>query len=217
MKAVLEFISELKQNNTREWFEANKQRYLKVKEEHEALLDKVIDGIASIDPYTGRPATKDCVFRIYRDIRFSKDKQPYKEHIGAFISQGGRKTSKPGYYLHLDPGNCFYGGGIYMPPPDVLKKLRNEIYFDSDTFKGILEEKKFKKMFGDLYQDKLVKPPKDFDPEFANIDLLKYKSYFVERALTDEEVTSPDFVKIILETTKQMQSFQKFLYRAFEE
>lgn len=217
MKAVLEFIAELKENNTREWFEANKQRYLKIKEEHESMLDKVIDGIASIDLYTGRPATKDCVFRIYRDIRFSKDKQPYKEHIGAFISQGGRKTSKPGYYLHLDPGNCFYGGGIYMPPPDILKKLRNEIYFDADTFKGILEEKKFKKMFGDLYEDKLVKAPKDFDPEFANIDLLKYKSYFVERPLKDEEVTSPDFVKIILETTKQMQPFQKFLYRAFQE
>jgi uncharacterized protein (TIGR02453 family) len=125
MKEILNFISDLKENNNREWFETNKKRYLAVKEKHEIFLDKVIEGIrSSVDPQLGELTGKDCVFRIYRDVRFSPNKEPYKNHIGAYIARGGRKSPRAGYYIHLDPGNCFAGGGIYMPAPDVLKKIR---------------------------------------------------------------------------------------------
>lgn len=216
MKNILDFLKELKENNNREWFEANKGRYLEVKKTHEEMLDKVIDGISTFDPVTGRPATKDCLFRIYRDVRFSPNKEPYKTHIGAFISRGGRKSERPGYYIHLEPGNCFMGGGVYMPQPENLKKIRNEIYFNAGSFKKIFEEKSFKQHFKELYDDKLSRPPKDFDPAFADIDLLKYKSYFVEEAYTDEEVLGADYVKKVVEACKALVPLNVFLNKAFE-
>lgn len=216
MKAILDFLLELKHNNDRDWFDKHKAEYLQVKRKHELLLQEVIEEISRFDPITGRPEPKDCVFRIYRDIRFSKDKLPYKTHIGAFIAREGRKSPRPGYYLHLEPGNSMIGGGIYMPQPEVLKRIRNELYFDVKGFKSILEDKLFSKLFINLYEDKLTRNPKDFDPDFADIELLRYKSYFVERYLSDEEVLSNDFVSIIVETCKAILPLQIFLNRAFE-
>lgn len=217
MKEILNFISDLKENNNREWFEANKKRYLAVKEKHEIFLDKVIEGIrSSVDPQLGELTGKDCVFRIYRDVRFSPNKEPYKNHIGAYIARGGRKSPRAGYYIHLDPGNCFAGGGIYMPAPDVLKKIRNEIYFNTDQFRSILESKDFKKNFTGLYEDKLSRPPKDFDANHPGIEYLKYKSYFVEKAFTDEDVVSDGFVKKVTDTFRVLQPMNDFLNRVFE-
>lgn len=216
MKTILDFLKELKQNNNREWFDQHKDEYLDVKRKHELILGKVIEEISRFDPLTGKPEPKDCVFRIYRDIRFSKDKLPYKTHLGAFIARGGRKSQRPGYYLHLEPGNSMIGGGIYMPQPEVLKKIRNEIYFDSVKFRSILEEKSFSKLFGTLYEDKLSRNPKDFDADFADIDLLRYKSYFVERYLSDDEVLSDKFETIVVDTCKAMLQLHLFLNKAFE-
>lgn len=216
MKEILDFISELKENNNREWFEANKKRYLQVKSRHEDFVQKVLDGIARFDPAYGNLNAKDCVFRIYRDVRFSPNKDPYKTHIGAYLSPGGRKSQKPGFYVHLEPGNCFAGGGVYMPPPDVLKKIRNEIYFNFDEFKEILEEKNFKKNFSGLYEDKLTRPPKDFDPNHPGIEYLKYKSYFVDKEIPEKVVLSDKFVPTVVETLKVAQPLNKFLERVFE-
>lgn len=216
MKTILDFLAVLKQNNNREWFDQHKKHYLEVKSKHELLLGKVIEEISHFDPITGKPEPKDCVFRIYRDIRFSSDKLPYKAHMGAFIARGGRKSVRPGYYLHLEPGNSMIGGGIYMPQPDVLKKIRNEIYFDSLTFRKILEEKSFNNLFGTLYEDKLLRNPKDFDADFADIDLLRYKSYFVERYFTDEQVLSDNFIPLVVDSCKAMIPFHLFLNQAFE-
>lgn len=216
MKTILDFLTELKQNNNREWFDQHKKEYLDVKYKHEVILEKVIEEISHFDPVTGKPEPKDCVFRIYRDIRFSADKLPYKTHLGAFIARGGRKSVRPGYYLHLEPGNSMIGGGIYMPQPDVLKKIRNEIYFDSGTFRRILEEKSFSKLFGSLYEDKLLRNPKDFDADFVDIDLLRYKSYFVERYISDEQVLSDKFLPLVVDSCKAMIQFHLFLNRVFD-
>ncbi len=217
MQKILNFLTEIKQNNNREWFEQNKQQYAEVKKEHEQLLEQVIEGISRFDAVTGRPAVKDCLFRIYRDVRFSSNKDPYKTHLGAFIARGGRKSERPGFYLHIEPGNSMVGGGIYMPEPPVLKKIRDEIYFDAPALRSILDNKDFKKHFAGLYEDKLTRPPKGYDADFADADLLKYKSYFVEKKFTDQEVTSPNFAAQVTKTCEAMMPMQVFLNRAFND
>ncbi len=217
MQHLLTFLTELKENNNREWFEANKQRYLTLKDKYEVWLEKVIEGISQFDPVTGKPSVKDCVFRIYRDVRFSKDKLPYKTHFGAFIAQGGRKSIKAGYYVHIEPGNSLMGGGIYMPAPENLKKIRNEIYFNSDGFKKILNEPSFKKIFTELYNDKISRPPREYDPGFADTELLKYKSYFVERSFTDREVLAENFADEVVKSCRMILPMNNFLNKAFEE
>lgn len=217
MKSLLEFLAALKENNNRVWFEANKQWYLAVKDQYEQFLEKIIDGIGLFDPSIGRPKVADCLFRIYRDVRFSKDKLPYKTHMGAFIASGGRKSEKAGYYVHVEPGSSMMGGGIYMPHPDNLKKIRNEIYFDSKTFRNILDEPTFKEFFSGLIGPKVTRNMKEFDDKIADVELLKYKSYFVDREFTDEQVLSPDFDKVVLESCIRVYPMNKFLNKTFEE
>lgn len=217
MKEILDFLRELKDNNNREWFDLNRDRYQHVKKQFEDYLNLMIGELSRIDPSIGLPSAKDTVFRIFRDVRFSKDKLPYKTNFGAFIASGGRKSTKAGYYLHLEPGASMVGGGIYMPEPDVLKKLRQEIYFDAPGFKKVLEEKNFKKTYGNLADfDKLKRPPKDFDAGFPDIDLLMYKSYAVMHPLPDEIVLSDGFSKVVIDSCKAMVDFNHFLNKAFE-
>lgn len=215
MKMIFDFLSELKDNNNREWFEANKTQFTQAKELFETKLAQVIEGLIKIDPTINRPLPKDCVFRIYRDVRFSPNKLPYKTHFGAYIADGGRKSSRAGYYMHIEPGNSLIGGGIYMPAADVLKKIRAEIYFDAKGFKDLLNQKDFKEQFGNLYEDKLSRNPKDYDANFPDIELLKYKSYFMEKHLTDEQVLAPDYVSNILGSYQSMVKVNMFLNRAF--
>lgn len=218
MQNILTFLENLKENNTREWFEANKAWYQEVRAEHENILEKFINGLSEIDPMLGKPTVKECVFRIYRDIRFSPNKQPYKTHLGAYIAKGGRKSEKPGYYLHIEPGNnSLVGGGIYMPKPEVLKRIRTEIYFDAAIFRSLIESKELKKHSITLYEDKISRPPKDFDPTFPDIDLLKYKSYFVDKTITDKEVLDKDFIPKCLSVCKGIVEVNHFLNRAFQE
>ncbi|MHC1778499.1 MAG: DUF2461 domain-containing protein [Lentimicrobium sp.] len=217
MKEILDFLRELKDNNNREWFDLNRDRYQHVKKQFEDYLNLMIGELARIDPSIGLPAAKDTVFRIFRDVRFSKDKLPYKTNFGAFIANGGRKSTKAGYYLHLEHGASMVGGGIYMPEPDVLKKLRQEIYFDAPGFKKVLEEKNFKRIYGNLADfDKLKRPPKDFDAGFPDIGLLMYKSYAVMHQMPDEVVVSDGFPKVVIDACKAMVDFNRFLNRAFE-
>jgi uncharacterized protein (TIGR02453 family) len=217
MKEILDFLRELKDNNNREWFDQNRDRYQAVKKQFEDYVTLLTGELSNIDPSIGMPAAKDSIFRIFRDVRFSKEKLPYKTNFGAFIADGGRKSPKAGYYLHLEPGASMIGGGIYMPEPDVLKKLRQEIYFDAPGFTKILEEKNFKRTFGKLADfDKLKRPPKDFDAGFPDIDLLMYKSYAAMQQLPDEVVLSEGFTQVLIESCKAMAGFNHFLNRAFE-
>jgi len=217
MKVILSFLSDLKNNNNREWFDLNRDRYLKAKTLFEEKVNLMIGDISHFDPSIGMPAAKDSIFRIFRDVRFSKDKLPYKTNFGAFVANGGRKTARAGYYIHIEPGASMVGGGIYMPEPDVVKKLRQEINYNVAGFKKLIEEKKFKKTFGKLAEfDKLKRPPKDFDASFPDVDLLMYKSYTVMHPLADEVVLSDRFPQKVLEVCSTMKEFNQFLNKAFE-
>jgi uncharacterized protein (TIGR02453 family) len=216
MKTVLEFLKGLKGNNTREWFEANRKGYEAAKGEFEKMLNELIPEIYSFDPQIGILTAKDCVFRIYRDVRFSKDKSPYKTNMGGYICKGGRKGMFAGYYVHVEPGMSMLAGGIYMPPPDVLKKVRQEVYYNAEVFKGILNGKEFKKTFRVMEDDKLSRPPKDFPADFKDIDLLKYKSYTVMHGVTDETLVGKNLPDYMVKVFKVMQPFNQFLNRGLE-
>ena len=138
MKTILDFLTNLKANNNRDWFNENRNLYDDAKSDFESLINRLIPAIYNFDPDIGTLSAKQCVFRIYRDVRFSKDKSPYKTNMGGFIARGGRKGGFAGYYLHIDPQQSFIAGGMHMPPPNILKKVRQEILYNIDEFKSII-------------------------------------------------------------------------------
>jgi uncharacterized protein (TIGR02453 family) len=212
---ILDFLTQLKLNNNREWFQENKKWYEASKKEMEGFVTGMITTISSIDPSVQSPAMKDCMFRIFRDVRFGADKSPYKTNFGAFIARGGRKSSFPGYYFHFEPGESMLAGGVYQPDPDTLKLLRNEVYYHSQDLKSIFEKPSFKKHFGQLGDfDKMKKAPKDFPSDFPDIDLLKYRSYIFSEIIPDKIVTSDSYQKQVLEMVKELQPFMAFLNKA---
>lgn len=213
-KDVFQFLEVLKENNNREWLTANKGLYEVARRQVEAFVQEVIIGVSGFDKEIEPIAASKCIFRIYRDVRFSKDKTPYKTNFGASIAKGGRKMGTAGYYLHLEPGGSFVGGGIWMPEAATLKNIRSEIYFNSTEFESILMEKQFKETYGSLDEfDKLKKAPKDFPPDFAAIDLLKYRSYVVTQEVSMEKVLSPGYLNHVLQAFQVLKPLVDFLNR----
>lgn len=212
---AVEFLTELKNNNNREWFQKNKSRYETIKADLTAFLQKLIPAIAAFDKEVAVITPQDCIFRIYRDVRFSNDKSPYKTQIGAFISKTGRKGNQPGYYVHLEPGQSFLAGGLYMPPPDLLKAVRSEIFFNTGDFKAIINNPEFIRFFGSLDDfDKLTRPPKGFDPEWPDIELLRYRSYVVTHKVDENILHSSAYVNHCIEAFKAMHPLNTFLRKA---
>ena len=216
MENIFEFLNDLKENNNREWFLANKPRYESAKKTMESIAAKLIAGINEFDKSIRDINPKDTVFRIYRDVRFSPDKTPYKINIGSFIVKGGKKSNNAGYYFHIEPGNSFLGGGIHMPPADVLKKVRDEIYSNPSGLKNILDYPSFIEHFGQMDSDKLSRPPKGYDPGFEYIELLKFKSFTVGRNLSDEECKEKGLVSSVLGSFREMTPFLDFLNQAVD-
>ncbi len=212
---VIDFLELLKVNNNREWFQANKKMYDTAKLEMEAFVDNLIPQIAAFEPSVKYVTAKECMFRIFRDVRFAKDKSPYKTNMGAWITKGGRKSPGPGYYLHIQPGESMLAGGVYMPEPDQLKKIRQEIYYNADEFKAILGNSSSKKYFDSLSDwDKQKLAPRDFPKDFPDIDLLKYRHYTVAYMLSDKQLVSKDFAKLVVKVFSLMQPLNAFLERA---
>lgn len=216
MDSTFSFLQQLNENNTREWFNDNRKSYEAAKAEFEQLLNDVIPAIRNFDPEIGMLNAKDCIFRIFRDVRFSKNKAPYKTNMGGFISKGGRKGVYAGYYIHIEPGKSFLGGGIYMPQSDALKMIRQEIMYQIKDFKSIIEDKKFVKTYTQMEGNKLVRPPKDFPADFPDIDLLKYKSYVAVHGLTDNDILKENFKNNISKIFKILHPFNAFLNRALD-
>ena len=217
MKEVIHFLHLLDSNNDRDWFNANRPLYESAREQFELTATSIIAGISTFDNSIGLLPAKECMFRIYRDVRFSKNKLPYKNNMGASIKSGGRKSGNAGYYIHIEPGKSFLGGGIYMPEPETLKKIRQEIYFNAEEFKKIINHADFKTSFGELSnEDMLKRPPKDFPSDFADIPLLKYKSYVVGHALPDSEVVTENLSTRAIDIFKTMKPFLDFVNRAIE-
>ena len=213
----MRFLREIKQNNNREWFNENKELYLSAKNEVESFVNSLIPAIMNFDKSISSPTVKDCMFRIYRDTRFSPDKTPYKPNFGAYIAKGGRNSIYSGYYVHFEYGNSFLSGGIYMPQPPVLKALRQEIFENTDEFKKIIQTKNFKKYFGEIDDEaKLTNAPKDFPKDFADIDLLKFKNYICFHPVNNKMVQSENYFDYAIEVFKAMYPFNHFLSGAFE-
>lgn len=213
-KDVFQFLEAIKENNNREWFTANKGLYEVAHRQVEAFVQEVITGISGFDKEIEPVAASKCIFRIYRDVRFAKDKTPYKTNFGASIAKGGRKMGTAGYYLHLEPGRSFVGGGIWMPEAATLKNIRSEIYFNSTEFESILMEKQFKKTYGSLDDfDKLKKAPKDFPADFVDVELLKYRSYVVTQEVSEEMALSPGYLDHVLRAFRVLKPLVDFLNR----
>ncbi len=216
METVLTFLRELKKNNTREWFQVNKDWYQEAKIAFEDIVAETIKEISAFDNDIGLLSPKDCVFRIYRDVRFSKNKDPYKTHMGAAFCKGGRKSGYAGYYIHVDPDASFSGGGIWQPEPVILKSIRYEILHFPGEFKKIIGEKSFYERFGQMSGEKLKRPPKDFPKDFEDIELLKYKNYIVGNDIHQDKLTSDGFLPFIIDSFQIMSPFIGFLNRCVD-
>jgi len=215
-KTILDFIHQLKENNNREWFEANRKMYQKSKKEFEALLAELIKGLSELDPQLEGLKPKDCTFRINRDIRFSKDKRPYKTNFGGVIARGGKKSHHALFYIHLEPGNCFLAGGVYMPANEYLNMVRQEIDYNPEEFRSIINDAAFKKYFGGLEGEKLKRAPKGYSPDNPNIDLINFKSYLAMHNVSDQLVTSEKLVPYALEIYRAMMPMYNFINRSFD-
>jgi uncharacterized protein (TIGR02453 family) len=198
---TIDFLRDLAENNNRDWFNENKPRYEKAKKNFEAFATDLLAYMQSVDPALANIEIKQCLYRIYRDVRFSKNKDPYKTHFGVYIAKnGGRNSLLAGYYFHLDPKESFFGGGIYMPQPEYLKTLRKEIYYQIDDFNAILNNPSFKKYYSGIDPiEKLKKNPVGFPADFEHIDLLKNKHYFASHIFNAEDVLNESFLKNVQE------------------
>jgi len=217
-KNILSFLNKLKDNNNREWFAENKKEYEKAKLEFEDYANKLIPAIAAFDKNITVVPAKDVIFRIYRDTRFSKDKTPYKLNFGAFITGKTKDKGDPGYYFHIEPGHIMIAGGTYMPQPDALKKIRQEIFYNIDDFLKIIDNKEFKKQFNGLFEeDNLKKVPKEFPADFKYGDLLKFKHYTVIKFIDEKEMYRDDFLQESLKVYKSMKPLNDFIRKAVND
>lgn len=216
MENILQFLSELKENNNRDWMHDNKSRYNKMKAEFEFFVELLINEIRGFDPSIGAVTPKECIFRLNRDIRFSADKTPYKTHFGAFVAKDGRKSKYGGYYLHITPGESFMAGGVYCPMSAELKKIRREVALEGDELLEIIKNPGFKSVFGELWGEKLKTAPRDYPKDHKYIELLRHKHFIVNAPLTNDQVTSDDFMAQVIPAFKTLYPFNRFLNEALE-
>lgn len=207
---IIKFLTELRENNYREWFQENKPRFDTLKAGFTEEIQQLINRIALFEPGFANLEAKDCLFRIYRDIRFSPDKTPYKTHFSAYISIGGRSSERAGYYFHLEPGNCLLSGGIWMPPAPLLKKLRQEIYRQIDEFAEIIENPSFKTTFPELEGDVLKRNPAGF-PDSPYNYIIRHKDFSVASYKPDSFFTGKNWLEDSVETFRQLYPFNQFL------
>lgn len=215
MEIILNFLKSLSKNNNRDWFEKNKPKYIETKTLFDDFVEAFHKELLKFDESLAGLNPRKLAFRIYRDVRFSKDKRPYKVNMGAGLSAHGKMEQEPGYYIHIEPGKSFVAGGFYMPNPENLAKIRQEIDYNSKTFLKILNDKKFKKHFAGLDDfDRLKTAPKGYPKDHPQIELLKNKSFIVSHYFTDKEVQDKKFVKTASEVAKAMKPLNDFLLNA---
>lgn len=212
MEELLYFLKELSLNNNRDWFEANRQKYLKVKDYVENLAQDLINGISEFDENAKYLSPKDCTYRIYRDTRFSLDKTPYKTHIGIFINPPyGKKSFRMGYYLHLEPENCSIGVGNVCLSPKLITGIRESIRDNIEEYLGIIENPEFKKYFQTIGENPVKTAPKGFSKDWEYIDLVRPKDYYTSHSLETKKVLAKNFPKKALEIFKTGKPWMDFI------
>lgn len=213
---VFAFFSELKENNNKVWFEARKGRYEQIREDFALFMGEFLERIRKVDDLPAIDPKK-TIFRIYRDIRFSKDKTPLKTHLAAVVDRGPKWQDKCGFYIHIEPGASFIGGGAWEPSGTALKAIRQEIDYNAEPLLEILNNREFRKLFGGLGGDRLQKAPKDYQIDHPHIDLLKHKQFLVSRKFTDNEVLSPSFQDELVKCYKAALPFFTYLDTVLKE
>ena len=212
---ILKFLKQLKRNNQREWMLEHKKLYLSQRQAFLELVQDTIESIVKFEPSLEGLEAKDCVFRINRDIRFSKDKTLYKTHFGAYMAQGGRKSMLPGFYMHLEPGNqSILAAGLYRPGSDLLGKVRQEIDYNGKDLIKIVEKKSWISEFGELEGERLSRAPKGYPMDHPLLSYLQLKSYLAVVRLKDQQVNSGGFAKEISRYFKRMHPLVQFLNTA---
>jgi uncharacterized protein (TIGR02453 family) len=218
-KEALQFLSDLIANNNTEWMHTNKKRYDNYKKDYHNFIASILAEMKPLDRTLEPLEVKNCTFRINRDIRFSKDKSPYKTNMGVWMSQNKNRKNAPGYYIHFEKGNCFIAGGVWCPEPSELKLIRKEIEFFHDDLEAIVTNKNFKSEFKELSREEnnvLKKAPKDFDPNHPAIEFLKLKSFTASHKIDEKSFSEPDFSKKVAQQLIVLKPMNDFLRRALE-
>ena len=214
------FLRDLKKNNNKPWFDNHREKYLAAKIDFENFVQQLLTETSSFDNDMKELQVKNCTFRINRDIRFSKDKTPYKTNMGASFNKGGKKSLFAGYYFHLEPGGkSFAGGGLWMPAAPELKKLRQEIDYCFPEFKKIIVSSSFKKHYSTLEMSEgqmLVNVPKGYDKENPAASFLKLKSFVATKSISDTLLSSPALAKEVSLAFKALMPLVKFMNNSME-
>ena len=216
-KDSLQFLDDLKANNNRDWFLDNKKRYEVFKKDYQQLVTDFLDAMKPLDPSLEMLEVKNCTFRINRDIRFSKDKSPYKDHVGIWISSGSKGMNRSGYYVHISRTGSFIAGGLYCPEVEDLKKMRKEIAFFHEDLEEIINNKNFQKEFGDFDRNEknlLKNPPRGYEKDHPAIEFLKLKSFETSQKFNIEDVLQEDFVAKMTKKLIVLKPLNDFINRA---
>lgn len=208
------FLRLIQENNNREWYHAHKKLYQEAKQEFDYITELLINETGNFDRDIKGLIPKDCTYRIFRDVRFSNDKSPYKSNFGAYLCKGGKKSGFAGYYVHIQPGNSFISGGVYLPPSHVLRAIREDIFEHTEEFKEIILSPAFTKIFNGIDANKLKTAPKGFPKDFTDIELLKYTSYTISKSKSDKQMSDNSIIDEILVAFETMYSYNRFLNEA---
>ncbi len=212
----LDFLSSLAKNNNREWFLSEQDTYLECRRQFTEFINRLIEEIGVFDSTLAGLEAKNCIFRINRDLRFSKDKTPYKTNFSAYLANGGKKSPKAGYYFHLEPGKSFIAGGIWMPPSDILHKIRQEIDYNQEEFTELTDSDSFKKYFGTLEGERLKSVPKGYSSDHPLIDTLRLKSFLMSAELPDKKLQDSK-EKELIKLFEAMHPVNQFINRVFDD
>ena len=216
---TLQFLKDLKANNNRDWFLENKKRYEAVKKEYYQFTADLLNAMKPLDSTLELLEVKNCVFRINRDIRFSKDKSPYKTHLGVWLPTGAKNAEASGYYLQIDTENSFVGGGMYCPQPEQIQKIRKEIHFFYDDLVAILDDKDFVANYKTLNRDEsstLKNPPRGYEKDNPAIEFLKLKSYTATENFDIKLLTQKECIPLIAKKMIALRPLNNFINRALE-
>ena len=215
--ATIKFLKEITKNNNREWFDDNRKRYDDAKADFEEFVSALITQLTKVNKNFAGLEAKGCVFRIYRDVRFSKNKLPYKNNMSASIKEGGKKSNKCGVYIHIEPSGdmgCMIAGGFWQPEAPVLKAIRQEIEYHTAEFKKIIANKEFKKWYGELENEKLKNAPKGIEKDHPDVEFFKYKSYIASHTIALKNVNTPSLITECVTAYKALKPLLDFLNRA---
>ncbi len=206
---TFEFLSDLKKNNNRDWFNEHKPRYQQAHQNVADFMDALIGEMKKVDNIENESGKK-SMFRIYRDVRFSKDKSPYKPSLSGSLKRA-TKWLRGGYYVHIEPENVFLGVGFWNPNPADLKLIRDELAHDADPLRAILNNSEFKATWGELKGEQVKTAPKGFAKDHPNIDLIRFKSFTFMKSFSDEEAQSEDFIFDVVKAFLAIRPFFDYM------